>query len=221
MTADQPGICTAQTVDIICPDGDLLLRVSGKGREGLLLVSSRTLVEASESFSKLLQTKRRGRAPIEFSFTNELSVPDDREALLAICNILHGNHERVPHALTLNVLKEIAQSCNRHQLTGVLSAWIEKWLDRALCNARGDESYAVAAIALDLGISSALGRHACWPSEGTAGRMEETVGGCERSLNGLYFTYSLSKTDVPMQVASSCRKHKSCSKLLQPFEITP
>ncbi len=221
MTADQPGICTAQTVDIICPDGDLVLRVSGKGREGLLLVSSRTLVEASESFSKLLQKRRRGRAPVEFSFTNELSVPDDREALLAICNILHGHHERVPHALNLNVLKEIAQSCNRHQLTEVLSTWIKKWLDRALCDARGDESYTVAAIALDLGVSSALGRHACWPSEGPAGRTEETVGGCERSLNGLYFTYSLSKTDVPMQVASSCRKHKSCSNLLQPFEITP
>jgi hypothetical protein len=43
----------AQKVNIICPEGDILLRGAHKGSKDLLLVSSQVLSKASESFSKL------------------------------------------------------------------------------------------------------------------------------------------------------------------------
>jgi hypothetical protein len=92
-----------------------------------------------------------------FAFTNEVNLPDDDgDALLTICNILHGRSRKVPNALPLEELKEIARSCNRHQLTSVLLAWSSKWLDHAFSVAAGTELYTVFAIAVDLGVPSVL-----------------------------------------------------------------
>lgn len=72
--------------------------------------------KASESFSKLLQTRTLPTSQ-SFAFTNEIRLPDDDgDALLTICNILHGRNRQVPDSLALEGLKEIARSCNRHQL---------------------------------------------------------------------------------------------------------
>ena len=70
---------TAQPVNIICPEGDLLLRVTRKGNENLLLVSSQVLVKASGDFSRLLQLRRRPMTqPFAFtSLMNELKIIDD------------------------------------------------------------------------------------------------------------------------------------------------
>lgn len=150
---------TAQTVNIICPEGDLLLRVIRKGSESLLLVSTRVLVDASKSFSSLLQMHCR---PITqtFTLTNELKLlDDDGDAMLTICNILHGHDQEVPIALSIDALKNVASSCNRYQLTNALSAWSSKWLDHALSKAGETEVYTVIAIAVDLGYSSTLVKH--------------------------------------------------------------
>lgn len=153
---------TAQAVSIICPEGDLLLRVARKGNENLLLVSSRVLIEASGDFSRLLQLHRRPMAQ-PFAFTSpmdELKVSeDDGDALLTICNILHGRHQEVPMALSLHALKDIASSCNKYQLTKFLSAWSAKWVHHAMSKAVEYEVYIVVAIAMDLGISSTLVKH--------------------------------------------------------------
>jgi hypothetical protein len=150
---------TAQPVNIICPEGDLLLRVTRKGNENLLLVSSQVLVKASGDFSRLLQLRRRSTTqPFAFtSLMNELKFfDDDGDALLTICNILHGRHQEVPIALSLDALKDIASSCNRYQLASALLAWSPKWLDHALSKAVGNEVYIVVAIAVDLGLPSTL-----------------------------------------------------------------
>lgn len=152
----------AQPVNIICPEGDLLLRVTWKGNESLLLVCSQVMTRASGSFLRLLQLRRR---PITqpFAFAppmNELRIPeDDGDAMLTICNILHGRHQDVASALTLDALKNIASSCNRHQLTSVLSTWSLKWLKLALGKAANNEIYTVVAIAVDLGVSPTLVMH--------------------------------------------------------------
>lgn len=155
-------IATAQPVNIICPEGDLLLRVARKGNENLLLVSSQVLIKASGNFSGLLQLRRRPMTqPFAFtSLMNELKISDDDgDALLTICNILHGRHQDVPTTLSLDALKDIASSCNRHQLTSALSAWSSKWLDHALSKAVGNEVYTVVAIAVDLGFPPTLVKH--------------------------------------------------------------
>lgn len=144
----------AQKVNIICPEGDILLRGAHKGSKDLLLVSSQVLSKASESFSKLLQTRSLPTSQ-SYAFTNEVNFPhDDGDALLTICNILHGRNRRVPHSLPLETLKEIARSCNRHQLTEILLTWSPRWLDHAFSVAMGKEIYTVFAIAVDLGVRS-------------------------------------------------------------------
>jgi hypothetical protein len=146
----------AQKVIIICPEGDILLRGAHKGSKDLLLVSSQVLSKASESFSKLLQTRNLPTSQ-SFAFTNEVTLPDDDgDALLTICNVLHGRNLQVPDSIPLEALKEIARSCNRHQLTDVLLAWSPKWLDHAFSVAVGKELYTVFAIAVDLGVPSIL-----------------------------------------------------------------
>lgn len=150
---------TAQPVNIICPDGDLLLRLTRKGNEILLLVSSKVMTKASGNFFSLLQLRRRPMTQ-PFAFTSpmhELRLPeDDGDAFLTICNILHDRHQEVPAALSLGALKNIASSCNRHQLTSALSAWSPKWLTRASSQALDVDPYTVVAIAVDLGISPLL-----------------------------------------------------------------
>jgi hypothetical protein len=148
----ETNLLKAQRVNMICPEGDILLRGTQKGSKDLLLVSSQVLSDASESFSRLLQ-KRVVPTTQPFAFSNEVEFPDDDgDALLTICNILHGRSQKVPSILPLEALKEIARSCNRHQLANVLLAWSSKWVDHAFSVAVRTELYTVFAIAVDLGV---------------------------------------------------------------------
>jgi hypothetical protein len=146
-------LLTAQKVNIICPEGDILLRGAYEGNRDLLLASSHVLSKASESLTRMLQTPRAPR-PRSFAFTNEIKLPeDDGDALLIICNILHGRDRYVPDTLPLGLLKEVAQSCSRYQLTSALLPWSPRWIDHAIGIALEDELYTIIAIALDLGIN--------------------------------------------------------------------
>ena len=143
---------TAQKVNIICSEGDLLLRGAEGGTGDLLLVSSHVLGKASESFSRTFQT-----APVpehrSFAYTNEITLPNDRgDALLIICNILHGCDRNVPDTIPLDLLKAVAQTCNRHQLTRALLAWSPTWLEHAFGLASRTERYVVITIAVDFGL---------------------------------------------------------------------
>lgn len=153
------AISAAQAVHIVCPDGDLLLQVVRKGNEGLLLVSSQVLAKASTSFSRLPELRCRP-ATQPFASMNEVKVTeDDENALLMICNILHGRKHRVPDTLSLDVLKEIASSCARHKLMDALSAWSLRWLTHAWITAAAKDVCTVIAITLDLGFLPALDKH--------------------------------------------------------------
>jgi hypothetical protein len=145
-------LLTAQKINIICAEGDILLRGAEEGSKDLLLVSSLVLSKASDSFSKILHTPRVPKLQ-SFAFTNEVGLPeDDGDALLIICNILHGRDRFVPNTLPLETLTKIARSCSRHQLSNALLAWSPKWLDHAFNTAAKREIYIVIAIAMDLGI---------------------------------------------------------------------
>jgi len=148
------GLFTAQKINIICPEGDVLLRGAEQGSKDLLLVSSLVLSKASESLSKMVHAPRVPKSR-SFVFTNEIKLPeDDGDALLIICNILHGRNRYVPNILPLQSLIEVARSCSRHQLSSALLAWSPKWLDHAFDIAPKKEIYIVIAIAMDLGIPS-------------------------------------------------------------------
>lgn len=202
------AISTAQKLNIVCPEGDLVLRVAHKGSEGLLLVSPQVLVKASKSFSRLLPMCR-GPTSMPFAFTNEVKVPDDdADALLTICNILHGRNQQIPDTLSLDALREIALSSNRHQLTSVLLPWSSKWLDHALSNAVGNEVYTVVAIAVDLGVSSTLRIHdTCRPYK-PFGVVDPDRAGVTRPLCA--HTISLCKADRCTQAATITNVHRSC-----------
>jgi hypothetical protein len=143
---------TAQKINIICAEGDVLLRGTEEGSKDLLLVSSLVLSKASESLSKILHTPRAPKLR-SFAFTNEVRLPeDDGDALFIICNILHGRDQFVPDILPLEILVKVAQSCSRHQLSNHLLTWSPRWLDHAFEIAAEKEIYVVIATALDLGI---------------------------------------------------------------------
>jgi hypothetical protein len=147
------ALLTAQKVNIVCPEGDVLLRGAEEGNKDLLLVSSRVLTRASDSFSKILHTPRVPKLG-PFAFTNEVKLPeDDVDTLLIICNILHGRNRFVPDILPLEMLVKVARSCSRHQLSNALLAWSPKWLDHASSITGEKEIYIVLAVALDLGIT--------------------------------------------------------------------
>lgn len=147
-----------RSVNIICPEGDLLLRATREGGETLLLVSSQVMTESSAEFVKLLRLHGRPMTQPSTltSPMNELWIPeDDGDALLTICNILHGCHQDVPAVIPLEALKNIASSCHRHQLASALSAWSTKWVNGAASRAIGDQLDTVVAVAQRFGISSA------------------------------------------------------------------
>jgi hypothetical protein len=54
--------------------------------------------------------------------------------------------------MPLDVLKAVAQSCSRHQLTEALLAWSSRWLDHAFGVASKDERYLIVALAMDFGV---------------------------------------------------------------------
>ena len=145
-------LLTAQKINIICAEGDILLRGAEEGSQDLLLVSSLVLSKASDSFSKILHTPRVPKLQ-SFAFTNEVRLPeDDGDALFIICNILHGRDRFVPKTLPLETLTKVARSCSKHQLSNALLAWSPKWLDHAFNTAAKKEMYIAIAIAMDLGI---------------------------------------------------------------------
>jgi hypothetical protein len=194
----------AQKVNIICPEGDILLRGAHKGSNDLLLVSSQVLSKASASFSKLLQTRTLPTSQ-SFAFTNEVKLPDDDgDALLTICNILHGRSRQVPDSLPLEGLKEIARSCNRHQLTDVLLPWSPKWLDHAFSVAVEKELYTVFAIAVDLGVPSIFDDSAQYRSSKLS-RIQDLAGG-----------YHYQKTQVMLKAVAALR---NCS--LDMYYLSP
>lgn len=81
---------TAQKVNIICSEGDVLLRGDEEGSGDQLLVSSHVLSEASENLSGILRTLCVPKAR-SFASTNEVTLlRNSSDALLIICSILHG-----------------------------------------------------------------------------------------------------------------------------------
>lgn len=209
---------TAQPVNIICAEGDLLLRTTRKGNENLLLVCSQVMINASGNFSGLLRSRRRPMTQ-PFAFTsplNELRLSeDDGDAMLMICNILHGHDQDVPAVISLDTLKSIASSCNRHQLTGALSAWSTRWVNQALSNAVEDEVYTVVAIALDLGVSTFPTMHDERQSHAPSLR-----GMDDRSLAGVtwpLYTFSVSLTKLTyisrwLSLPTDADDAESCSR---------
>lgn len=169
----------AQAVHVVCLDGDLLLQAVGNGKEGLLLVSSQVLAKASTSFSRLPKLRCRP-ATQPCASTNQVRVTeDDEDALLMICNILHGRKHRLPETLPLDVLKEIALSCARHKLMDALSAWSLKWLTHVWITAEGKNIYTIIAIALDLGFSPALDENNAYRSFNLFRSVDQRIAGAD------------------------------------------
>lgn len=143
---------TTRKVNIICSEGDVLLRGAEQGNRDLLLVSSHVLSKASGSFSELLRIPHVPKVQ-SFATIREVTLPiDSLDALLIICNILHGHDRHVPDTMPLSMLKAVAQSCSRHQLTKSLLAWSPRWLNYALGVASKNEHYVITALAVDFGV---------------------------------------------------------------------
>ncbi|KAM0703848.1 hypothetical protein Q7P35_005577 [Cladosporium inversicolor] len=163
---------TARKINIICSDGDILLRGAEQGNGDLLLVSSHVLSKASESLSEILRIPQMPKVQ-SFPTTREITLPrDSLDALLIICNILHGRDRHVPETMPLVMLKAVAQSCSRHQLTKSLLAWSPRWLNYASGVVSKNERYVIIALAVDFGVYPPRNEPVLWQpcqSPGTTG----------------------------------------------------
>jgi hypothetical protein len=163
---------TARKVNIICSEGDVLLQGAEQGTADLLLVSSHVLSKASESLAEILRTPQMPQGQ-SLPTIREITLPrDSLDALLIICNILHGRDQHVPETMPLNKLKAVAQSCSRHQLTEPLRAWSPRWLDYTSGVASKNERYVIITLAVDFGVHPPRNEPVLWQhcqSPGTTG----------------------------------------------------
>ena len=196
---------TARKVNIICSEGDVLLRGAEQGNGDLLLVSSHVLSKASENLSEILRIPQMPKVR-SFATTREVTLPrDSLDALLIICNVLHGHDRHVPDTIPLDMLKAVAQSCSRHQLTKALCAWSPRWLNYASGVASKNERHVIIALAVDFGVHLPRSEPASWrpcQSPGTTGHY----------LAGMIRVPSNLIRDLPTrtQVVSITRNPKSC-----------
>lgn len=196
---------TARKVNIICSEGDVLLQGAEQGNEDLLLVSSHVLSKASESLSEILRIPQMPQGQ-SLPTIREITLPrDSLDALLVICNILHGRDRHVPETMPLDKLKAVAQSCNRHQLTKSLLTWSPKWLNHASGVVSKNERYVIIALAVDFGVHPPRNEPVLWqPCQST-----ETTG---HYLAGMIPVPPETIQDLPTrtQVVSITKSPKSC-----------
>lgn len=153
---------TARKVNIICSEGDILLQGAEQGNGDLLLVSSHVLSKASENLSEILRIPQMPQGQ-SLPALKEITLPrDSLDALLIICNILHGRDRHVPETMPLDKLKAVAQSCSRHQLTEPLRAWSPRWLEYASGVASKNERYVIIALAVDFGVHPPRNEPVSW-----------------------------------------------------------
>ena len=121
----------AQSVRIVCPEGDVVLRIRRNDDEEILLVSSTALTAASTSFSQILRysnelVDRQYVPMMELDLTK-----DDGDAIWTICNIIHDRDDQIPDALPLHPLRSVAVTGIKYGLTELLAARIKRWLIHA------------------------------------------------------------------------------------------
>ena len=196
---------TARKVNIICPEGDVLLRGAEQGNGDLLLVSSHVLSKASESLSKILRTPHVPKVR-RFATTREATLPrDSLDALLIICNILHGHDRHVPDNMPMDMLEAVAQSCSRHQLTKPLLAWSPRWLNYASGVASKNERYAVIALAVNFGVHPPRNEFESWQPCRSPGTTGHYVAGMIRGPSN-----TIQDLPTRTKVVSIIRNLKSC-----------
>lgn len=196
---------TARKVNIICSVGDVLLHGAEQGNGDLLLVSSHVLSKASESLSEILRIPRMPQGQ-SLPTIREITLPrDSLDALLIICNILHGRNRHVPETMPLDKLKAVAQSCSRHQLTMSLLAWSPRWLNHASGVVSKNERYVIIALAVDFGVHPPQSEPVLWQPCQSPGTIDHYLAGMIRVPSN-----PIQVLPTRTQVVSITRNPKSC-----------
>lgn len=122
-------MAAAEKIHIICPDGNLTVRIVDR-QDTILLVSSEVLAKASPVFARRIENLQTGRDPCLASKQIDLAG-DGGDAVLTIFNVLHGHISKVPDALPLHLLEQVAECSAKYELADALARWGPKWLSRA------------------------------------------------------------------------------------------
>ena len=92
-------------------------------------VSSKHLVLASAYFGKMLSPQWREGRELSANGTMELEVPDtDPDVFLIILNIIHSRKKRVPRAVSLEKLTELAVQTDYFQFQEALEPYPSVWV---------------------------------------------------------------------------------------------
>lgn len=139
----------------VAPDGDMLLIIGPLERR--IRVLSIILMNGSKPFSKLLGPDfAEGRA-LRKHLNNDPSQPvhvplpeDDFEAILIICNILHGRSRKLAKALNPTEVLNVAVAADKWDVTIPLSWAAKDWLKcEGITNSQELWSLMLAAYLLD------------------------------------------------------------------------
>lgn len=136
-------------------DGDLWLRVTAEkeGHTQDFVVCSRTLMRLSLVFKALLSGGFQESRPTEGEWI--VALPDDdRGALLALLNIIHGRFCIVPDKPRLEELYRILCVANKYDMTEVVCPWADKWAkvaEEAQRDKTGGNPAMLAFVAWELG----------------------------------------------------------------------
>lgn len=139
---------------MICPEGDLILRISRNGSTDLALVSSRKLNSTTQTFARLLRNGEDSRRQ-QKTATMELDLTEDNgDAVLMVCNIVHGHTGSIPDELPLHRIQAMATFCIKFELLEAVACYSTKWLKHANYNANEKTQRSISAIAKSLDITS-------------------------------------------------------------------
>lgn len=146
-------MATSQTINIIDPGGDLIVRITVDRRDESLLVSSKILEMASKTMAKKIKALNTANI-IPYASAKELDMTaDDGDAILTICNILHGRKQEIPTKISLHLLESIAHCYAKYGFADAVSSWGCTWLAAMRHEIAKPNALKIRQIILDMHVS--------------------------------------------------------------------
>lgn len=139
----------------IDPDGDIILELSRPDGKTNLQVSSKILTLTSPVFTSMFRSRfKENISDNKATSASPLCIPlpeEDEEALVILCEVLHFHIDKVPQALSLACLSNIAAICDKWDFTKAIALAATLWLqDIDWSKANDLNEYLLVAYLLDI-----------------------------------------------------------------------
>jgi hypothetical protein len=136
---------------IIDPNGDVIVELSGSGRDVHLRVSSNVLSLASPLFADTLEPHfgnlpcARTDGPSSIVLTG-----DDSEAFTLLCNTIHFRTDAIPQNPSPACLENLAVICDKYKCASAIKIHAASWMRKHPKEVRDLHRLLVVAYALDI-----------------------------------------------------------------------